>query len=703
MVPALLFRSAEAALKKGDPADARARFLKAAAADPKDPWADRALLRAARLALDARDHAGARKLASSFASRFPDSPLRADAHLVEGRAALAEGKPQEAIAVLSASLAEDKPAPETAQAATYYLGQAYRDAGQSARADAILETLAQTPAAPAAADAQFLVGQGHVEARRFAEAVPALERLPGQQAQGGRRRLRAGPPGAAHLALGRPELAAKDLDRLSARFPRSKALPTTRLRLAEAVLSAKQADRAAALFRAAAEGDDPAVKSQALSGLGWALMEGGKPAEAAGAFAALLAAAPDDRLAPEAALVRGQALESAGQADEALKAYALAAEKYPRSEQAGPAALARARLLVASRRPAEAAEAFGRYLDDHPDLKGEALAALLSERGWALALADRTAEADRVFARLLDEFPDSPLAADARFNLAESANQARKFDEVVKLLTPVVAEGTKATPKLVESALYRLGRTQVERRDWPEAARVLDRLIAEYPDGPYRRQARFLRAEVALKADDPRAAEEGLAALEAEPAAPSDPEGFVAAVRRRRVQALVALKRWKDVLAAAEAFRSASPDDPGAAEVDYARGRALQSMAPPRFDEARDAYQAVIQSRKGGDLAARAQLMRGETYFLQRNYREALREFLKVDILYDAPPWQAAALLEAGKVYEQLDQWADAAETYERLRSKFPDDPSAAEAKARLEAARRRAASPSGGPDAPAS
>ena len=59
--------------------------------------------------------------------------------------------------------------------------------------------------------------------------------------------------------------------------------------------------------------------------------------------------------------------------------------------------------------------------------------------------------------------------------------------------------------------------------------------------------------------------------------------------------------------------------------------------------------------------------------------------------------WQAAALLEAGKVYERLDQWADAAETYERLLSKFPTEPSAAEARRRLDAATRRSASKASG------
>ncbi len=137
---------------------------------------------------------------------------------------------------------------------------------------------------------------------------------------------------------------------------------------------------------------------------------------------------------------------------------------------------------------------------------------------------------------------------------------------------------------------------------------------------------------------------------------------------------------------AAETYRADAPNDPMLPEVDYARGRALQGLA--RFDDARAAYQAVIDARKGSELAAEAQLMRGETYFHQKNYGDAKREFHRVEILYDAPVWQAAALLEAGKVYERLRQWTDAAETYERLRERFPETPSAPEARSRLEAVR---------------
>lgn len=699
MAAALTFRSAEAAEALGKADDARARFLRAAEADPKDPWADDALARAARLALDQHDRAAAAELAATFATRYPSSPLLADVRLVSARAALAAGKPGEAIATLTASLAEDKPSPATAESLTYYLGLAYRADGQPARESEVLDALAKTPAARYAANAQFMVGRGHVEAKRYAEAVAPLEKYLAAKPDG-----EVAPYALMYLAksrleLGEAEAAWKALARLAEKFPKSEALATTRVLVGEQALTARQFDRAAEQFRLAAEATDPAVASRARLGLGWALLDGGKPAEAAGAFAAFVAAAPaDDPLAPEAALARARALEAAEQTDPALDAYAKAAESYPASEAAPLAALARARLLVESGRPAEAAEAYAAFDREHHNFKPKDPSApgpdaLLADWGWALIDADKPAEADKVFARLLDEYPESPFAADARFNLAESANQSKDLPGVARLLTPLVAEGSKASPRLIQSALYRLGRTQAETKDWPAASKTLDRLISEFPESALAGEARLLRAEVALESGDASRALELLEGLETRPAEPPAADRppaaeFALAVRRRRVQALLALKKWKEVVDAATSLKADAPDDPLISEADYARGRALQQLA--RFDDARAAYQAVIDARKGGDLVARAQLMIGETYYHQKDYHEAIRQFLKVDILYDAPAWQAAALLETGKAYEQLAQWADAAETYERLRTKFPDDPTASDARARLDAVRKR-------------
>lgn len=690
---ALVFRSAEAAAKLGRGDDARARFLKAAEADPKDPWADDALLRAARLAADQRDHAEAAKLAARFVETFPDSPLKADARLVAARAALAAGKPQDAVAILTDSMEHDKPSAPTAAAQRYYLGIAYRDAGQASKADEVLADLAKDSAAPVAADARFMVGQGHMEARRYAEAADALEKYLATKPDGDVAAYALAHLVQARLELAQPEAADKALADLAERFPASKVLPPSRVRVAEAALATKNYEKAAGLFSLAADapGTDPAVAARARLGFGWAKFDGGKPAEAAEAFASFLAARPDDPLAPEASLARARSLEAAKQADAALEAYARTAASYPATESADLATLGRARLCVAAGKGAEAAALFEAFDKDHPNYKprdpqGPGLDALLSDWGWALVDAGKAPEADAVFRRLLKDFPDSPHAADARFNLAESANQAKDHAEVVRLVTPLVAEGSKVSPQLVQSALYRLGRTQAETKDWAAAAATLDRLLKDYPDAPVRREARLLRAEVAQELNDGTAADTVLAELAAEPALPTDPPGFARAVRRRRIQSLLALKKWAEVVETADALKAESPDDPLAAETDYARGRALQQLA--RWDESRAAYKAVIDARKGGDLVARAQLMIGETYFHQKDYHEAIRQFLKVDILYDAPAWQAAALLETGKAHEQLAQWADAADTYERLRSKFPDDPSAREAATRLAAAR---------------
>ena len=429
--------------------------------------------------------------------------------------------------------------------------------------------------------------------------------------------------------------------------------------------------------------------------------------------------APDDSTAPEIAFFYGRALAADKQPEAALQAYSMLLEKFPRSDKAAQARLAQARLLVQAGKHAEAAAAFERLVGNaqaRDVVKGTGVPfdALLAEWGWTLLDADKVAEADHAFQRLLTEYPDSQHATEARFNLAESANQAHNHAEVIRLLAPLVtpkndkAKSDQApgkdsdSPMPVESshrilpaALYRLGRTYATLNDWPAATVALDRLLKEFPDCAYRREAEYLRAEAASRAGDFDEAEKRFTALLAEPPAKSDPDGLIATITMKRLQSRVALKRWKEVLDEAQAQKARlATGSPAIAELDYIKGQALLGLG--RVEDARATFQSVIDARKNGELAAQALLMHGETFFHQDQFHEALRDFLKVDILHDAPRWQAAALLEAGKVYERLDQWADAAETYERLLSRFPREPSAAEARDRLGTVRPRGATTNG-------
>jgi TolA-binding protein len=81
--------------------------------------------------------------------------------------------------------------------------------------------------------------------------------------------------------------------------------------------------------------------------------------------------------------------------------------------------------------------------------------------------------------------------------------------------------------------------------------------------------------------------------------------------------------------------------------------------------------------------------MIGESYFHQENYTEAVAAYLRVEVLYAWPKWQAGALLQAAKCQELLGQATDAIETYARLVRTYPDSEFTQEAKRRLRVAEK--------------
>ncbi len=689
-------RAAEALLAQKQEPEARKRLAALAKEEaPDDPYVPQAALRAAGLALDAQDRAQARELAGVVLKGFPNHSRVAEARLIDARAALGENQAKDAIASLTALLGNDHPDESIELAARYYLGLAYRADGQKDKAIATLESLAKIQPGPKAgpgasttiADANFLLGQAYVEAKQFDRAIPALDAYLNAP-----RPDKSAPELAdyalAYLANAQAETGKKDeakatLERLEKEHPKSPALAAARIRRA-GLEAESDPGKAEALYMAAsnAEGATPAAKVEALWSLAWLRVKK-EPAKAVESFDAILKLDPKHPRAAESALGKAAALALAKQDAAALDAYDRAAS-YP--EVAGRALVGKARLLSAGTKPKEAAEAYGKAVEGYagfgPEFsKAEPLDVLLADWGWALIDSGQQKEADAAFARLLKEFPEGPRTVDARINLAESAFAAGKHDEVKALIEPVLADSSKADDRQKQSARYRLGRSRIEAGDWAGAAALFDALASDSKT-PFAREAGFWKAETLFQQNRPKDAEAAFSSLiAASPAANEAPE-LVSTARRRKVLCLVQLDRWKDALTAADDFLKAHPEDAQKAEVQYARGRALQGQA--RFDEARAEFDKVVAARKGSELAAQAQFMKGETFFHQKNYRDARREFFQVAYGYALPKWQALALLEAGKVQEQLQQWPEAVATYEELLSKHPDEPPAKTAKDRL-------------------
>lgn len=690
--PALLSRSADALTKQGRVAEARQRLERVNSEWPKSSQAPRDLIRLARMSLEAQDLEAARTLAASFHGRFPNHPMRADARVVEARSLQAMGKDHltEAIELYRRLLEEDEASLETAAAARYYLGLAYRAAGQEAEAAKLFEKLVSGPPSPAANDARFLVGKSHFEAKRYAEAVASLE-----QYLAGKPSSELAAPALAFVAVadsntGKHAEARAALDRLSQEHPRSKALTWARLVLGESALARKQYHEAEELLDAVAAAKDVEYRARALLGLGWTRLQDGRPDAAAAVLSELVRDIPDDPLAAEAALLRAQALDAANEREQSLEAYTSVIERYSKSDQARAAALGRARLLADIGESDRAASEFGKYVEKYSaDGKGsDSWDAILAEWGWSLMDARKTVEAAEVFRRLLAEHSTSPRAADARMVLAELAYRSGNTDDAVVLLEPVIAAGAATDVAIRQSALVLRGRIAFDKKDWQSAARDFELAIAESPDGKRSHEARFWKAEVALRSGDAVSAEQLFAALASDASEAAKP--WIPSCRLRRIQSLAALKKWNEVLAASESFQSEFSKSSLVPEVAFARAQAL--MAQARFDEARAAFDSAITTDAASELSAKAQWMRGETYFHQKDYKSAIREYHKVELLYRAPEWQAAALLEAGKAYEKLGQWTQAAAAYEKLLRAFDRTSHAEEARRLLGEAKKRAA-----------
>src|SRR5262249_32657937 len=95
------------------------------------------------------------------------------------------------------------------------------------------------------------------------------------------------------------------------------------------------------------------------------------------------------------------------------------------------------------------------------------------------------------------------------------------------------------------------------------------------------------------------------------------------------------------------------------------------------------AYRAVVERHKG-PTAARAQFQIGECLFAKKNYAEAARELLKVDILYAYPEWSAAAIYEAGRCLEKLNKPDESQAQFKQVDEKYPQTKWASLARQRL-------------------
>ncbi len=725
---------AECELRSGHFDKAKQLFLEGVAKWPKGDLSDDGLHFAGEAAMLAGSIAEAKQIVERFEKEHPKSPLRLHELILEARVlnadasallkeanrpdrplnvAKAEEERRDAIALLEKVIAESR-LPRTVALARFHLGRTLEDAGNFSKAVDVLAPLAsqadQPKASSEAVDALALSGHALVAIGKFEPALAPLSKYLTLRPKGSQAERALADRAVAHTRLGKRDEANADVSELVGSFPHHPATAETIRRLAELSYDAHDFKTARDRFAKLAElGEAKSdVRRMGLSGVGWSQYELNAYDQSAAAFGEVFAKYPPETLqVAEAGFMRARALQKAGKLADAAQAYTQAFDKLapsgaarPGEESHGPtqygyfAGTQAANLLAQLKRYEDADAAYQRLVEHYP--KADKLADVLFDWANLLYVAKKDAPQKQrirdLLARIERDFPASAAQPKARLFLAELDAQGGQSASADKMLRGLVSDNA-ADAKTREDALARLVTLASEKQEWKNVRELAQKYLAEFPKGPDVRVVRLQGASADLRLNDAPAAEKTLADLMRElkadggQAAPWWPNVWILLAESQYQQ-----RKYDELEATVADLHARMPDSPLLPQADEVLGRSFKNRT--QWDKALAAFQKAIDGSRGeqNDTAAKSQLMIAEIRFLQKDFRQAEVDYLKVTIDYHAlPDWAAPALFQAGQCEEKLQKTRDAEKSYTDLVHDFPNSDFAKEARKRLDELHKRA------------
>ncbi len=693
LVPAIRFQAGDALLRMGNMAGALEQFRWVAANSAEGgEWIDDAIRGEVQAAVLAKDHVAVDRFVDEFQNRCAASPLKADVQRLLAQSLLARGDNQRAMDILE-PLAKS-PEGDAALETRYLLAVAYDGLKRYDEAETVLAPVLDSADLRLRADAQLAKASILLATRRFDQAIPSLETLRNGGPTGDAAVRALGQLAICYARTGQLDRAKKLYVEMITDHPAHELLTPTTEQLAEAAYDAGERQWADKLFAwLAADGQPHEHRCKGLSGQAWSQFQSGKLDEAAATFGKLLDADPPPELEVEAAMVRGQIFEQLDKPDAALAMYDLVIEKHSQSDRCPAALWAAARVRDDRGQDREAAELYRRLAAEFPGFSE--IDAVLYRWAWAMADLGESEPFYALLERLSKQYTQSAFWADATFRLAQHAFDRSQWADARRWVDSVLARTSNAPDQsegIRQNALYLRARIAAAEKNWPEAQAGFEKVIEEFPNGSLRLRAEYGTAEAIFRQGRSDEAGEHFERLARENRENREP--WLAVIQLRLAQTLCHEKNWDEAYEVAAAIASRYPAFEEQFEADYVLGRCLASRAD--FDGAREAYRKVVHSPAGEktETAAKAQLMIAESYFHQKNYEAALREFLRLEILYAYPELQSAALMQAAKCHELLGEFTQAADLYERLVKTYPETEFAAAAAQRFDATRQAAGKP---------
>ncbi len=734
VAPSALFYWADCELRSAHYEAAQKLFLELARKWPQGDLADDGLHFAGEAALLAGSIDQAEQLVARFGKEYPTSNITLSEEILLGRvldakaaALLKEGSGsdsgknhQQAVEIRHAAIEHFEKVmamsqiPRTKTLASFHLGRVLQEAGENARAVDVLAPLTEQADGPEtsseAIEALVIWANSESELGNQQAAVAAFSKYLKLRPKGGQSEQALAGRAMANARLGKNEAAHDDAFRLLKEFPQKAVGADTLRRLAERAYDAKEWKNAADLFGTLAEqgAADSDLRRVGLSGLGWTRFKLKSFDDSAAAFAEVFKGFPA-RLpqVAEAGYMHGLALQQAAKRSEASKAYLETFQKLAQlvpaqesdaaargiSQYGFMAGVQAAGLLAQLKRYDEADSAYRLVVERFP--KAPQIGQVLFDWANMLYVTKKDAEQRRrvreLLTRIVHDFPESTARDNARLFLAELDLLDGKSNVAEKAFREVLAD-PKADAKVREDGLSRLIAVAADKEDWTVVRELAEKFLDQFGKSPDAPLVRLNLAAAHLGLKDPVAAQKILIELQHDiNSAEGESAEWSARVWILLAEALYQQRKYDDVLATSDDLRRRLPKSALLYQADEILGRSFKNQA--QWDKAIKAFQRVIDVRLDDqdETAAKSRLMIAECWFLQKKYREARADYLKVSVLYSKlPEWAAPALFQAGLCAESLKRLDDAEKSYRDLIGGYPKTKYAEEAQKRLDELHKR-------------
>lgn len=466
------------------------------------------------------------------------------------------------------------------------------------------------------------------------------------------------------------EPALASLDRLIAEFPDSPHRLQAQFERGQCMAALQRWDDAQTAFEMVLESSEnsrfaaPAVRHlAAIAG------RRERPQAAAAWYERLAEKAENDSSRADAMFQQFLALAAAEQFEAAATAIQQFIERFPHDIRHGEARARRVIALARMDRCDEVVAAASQLDETTLDaLPPELRTAFLYERAWCLRALGRTDDAAQAYRRVLSEPSPGSYGFHAMLELAELECGAKRYEPAANLLrqlrTALDSRADEGSANLRENCLYRLGACELQLGRYAEAAECFDAFVTSHPGSSLIAFASFHGGDANLKAGRYERAVSHFTRIVKE----FKDHEVLGPTLLRLGECLALMQRWATSEQTFAAYLDRFPQGEQAYQAQFGMGWARENQQ--RYTEAIAAYEQVVAAQQG-PTAARAQFQIGQCYFAEERFEEAVRELLKVDILYAYPEWSAAALYEAGRCFERIGKTAEAQSQFQQIGQKY--------------------------------